>query len=44
VADELEISLIVMGSRSLSLSAEGQNNSVSHRLIDLAPCPVLVVP
>ncbi len=44
VADELEISLIVMGSRGLSLSAEGRNNSVSHRVIDLAPCPVLIVP
>ncbi|PIK84607.1 universal stress protein [Synechococcus sp. 63AY4M2] len=44
VADELEISLIVMGSRGISLSAEGQNNSVSHRVIDLSPCPVLVVP
>jgi Universal stress protein UspA and related nucleotide-binding proteins len=44
VADELEISLIVMGCRGLTLSGEGQNNSVSHRVIDLSPCPVLVVP
>jgi nucleotide-binding universal stress UspA family protein len=33
-----------MGCRGLTLSGEGQNNSVSHRVIDLSPCPVLVVP
>ncbi|MEN9202715.1 MAG: universal stress protein [Thermostichus sp. DG_1_6_bins_120] len=44
VADELEIDLIIMGSRGLSLAGERQDNSVSNRVINLSPCPVLVVP
>lgn len=44
VADEMDLSLIVMGSRGLGLVAEGVDDSVSNRVINLAPCPVLVVP
>ncbi len=45
VADELGIDLIIMGSRGLSLAGEGKENySVSNRVINLSPCPVLVVP
>ncbi|MFS8868251.1 universal stress protein [Synechococcus sp. H65.1] len=44
VADELEINLIVMGSRGNPLAEGRKNESVSHRVIDLSPCPVLVVP
>jgi nucleotide-binding universal stress UspA family protein len=44
VADELDLNLIVMGSRGLGLMTEGADDSVSNRVINLAPCPVLVVP
>ncbi len=44
VADELEINLIVMGSRGNPLAEGRKSESVSHRVIDLSPCPVLVVP
>ena len=42
VADEIEADLIVMGTRGLSL--EGPQESTAARVIQLAPCPVLVVP
>jgi nucleotide-binding universal stress UspA family protein len=44
VADELEVDLIVMGCRGIGLTQEGANESVSNRVINLAPCPVLIVP
>ncbi len=44
VADELNADLIVMGCRGIGLTQEGVNESVSNRVINLAPCPVLVVP
>lgn len=44
VADEMDIGLIVMGCRGLGLTEEGHDDSVSSRVINLAPCPVLVVP
>ncbi|WP_008311066.1 universal stress protein [Leptolyngbya sp. PCC 6406] len=44
VADELEVDLIVMGCRGLGLIEDGQSESVTNRVINLAPCPVLVVP
>ncbi|MDF5722307.1 MAG: universal stress protein [Rhizonema sp. PD37] len=44
VADELEADLIVMGCRGLGLTDEGINESVTNRVINLSPCPVLVVP
>lgn len=44
IADELDIDLIVMGCSSIGLTQEGQTESVTNRVINLAPCPVLVVP
>lgn len=44
VADEMDMDLIVMGCRGLGLTDEGHDDSVSSRVINLAPCPVLVVP
>lgn len=44
VADEVEADLIIMGCRGLGLTQEGVEDSVTNRVINLAPCPVLVVP
>lgn len=44
VADEVSADLIVMGCRGISLTDEGREDSVSTRVINLSPCPVLVVP
>lgn len=44
VADEVEANLIIMGCRGLGLTEEGAEDSVTNRVINLAPCPVLVVP
>ncbi len=44
VADELNADVIVMGCRGVGLTEEGMAESVSNRVINLAPCPVLVVP
>ncbi|WP_017326975.1 universal stress protein [Synechococcus sp. PCC 7336] len=44
VADERDASLIVMGSRGVGLADEEPHDSVSARVIQLSPCPVLVVP
>ena len=44
VADEVDAELIVMGCRGLGLTQEGATESVTNRVINLAPCPVLVVP
>ena len=42
VADELNVDLIIMGTRGINL---GENTeSTASRVIQLAPCPVLVVP
>jgi nucleotide-binding universal stress UspA family protein len=42
VADEIEADLIVMGTRGISLDTDQQ--STAARVIQLAPCAVLVVP
>ncbi|WP_320666482.1 universal stress protein [Prochlorococcus sp. MIT 1307] len=42
VADDLNMDLIVMGTRGINL--EKDNKSTAARVIQLAPCPVLVVP
>ena len=42
VADELDADLIVMGTRGINL--EQASSSTAARVIQLAPCPVLVVP
>jgi len=44
VADEVSADLIVMGCRGLGLTNEGASESVTSRVINLSPCPVLVVP
>jgi nucleotide-binding universal stress UspA family protein len=42
VADEVNADVIVMGTRGISL--EDDQHSTAARVIQLAPCPVLVVP
>lgn len=44
VADEVNADLIIMGCRGLGLTEEGAHDSVTNRVINLSPCPVLVVP
>ncbi len=44
VADEINADLIVMGSRGIGLTEEGAADSVTNRVINLSPCPVLIVP
>lgn len=44
VADEINADLIVMGCRGLGLTEEGATDSVTNRVINLSPCPVLIVP
>jgi nucleotide-binding universal stress UspA family protein len=42
IADEVNADLIVMGTRGITLAEDQQ--STAARVIQLAPCPVLVVP
>ena len=42
VADELNVDVIVMGTRGVNLDTDTE--STAARVIQLAPCPVLVVP
>jgi nucleotide-binding universal stress UspA family protein len=44
VADEIGANLIIMGCRGLGLTDDGASDSVTTRVINLAPCPVLIVP
>lgn len=44
VADEIGADLIVMGCRGVGLIEEIQTESVTTRVINLSPCPVLIVP
>lgn len=44
VADEINADLIVMGCRGLGLTDEGSKESVTSRVINLSPCPVLIIP
>lgn len=44
VADEMNTDLIVMGCRGVGLIEEEAEESVSNRVINLSPCPVLVIP
>jgi nucleotide-binding universal stress UspA family protein len=44
VADEVGAELIIMGCRGLGLTTEGATESVTNRVINLSPCPVLIVP
>ena len=42
VADELNVDVIVMGTRGIQL--ESDSEGTASRVIELAPCPVFVVP
>jgi len=42
VADEMDVDVIVMGTRGVNLGSDGE--STAARVIQFAPCPVLVVP
>ena len=42
VTDELNVDVIVMGTGGVSLNSD--DGSTAARVIELAPCPVLVVP
>lgn len=44
VADEIGANLIIMGCRGLGLTEDGASESVTNRVINLSPCPVLIVP
>ncbi|WP_107666741.1 universal stress protein [Cyanothece sp. BG0011] len=44
VADEINANLIVMGSRGLGLTSDGASESVTNLVINLAPCPILIIP
>ncbi|MGL5061114.1 MAG: universal stress protein [Microcoleus sp.] len=44
VADEVGADLIVMGCRGMGLTEDGASDSVTNRVINLSPCPVLIVP
>lgn len=44
VADEVNADLIIMGCRGLGLTTEGASESVTSRVINLSPCPVLIIP
>ncbi|AFY31660.1 universal stress protein [Calothrix sp. PCC 7507] len=44
VADEIQADLIIMGCRGLGLTEDGATDSVTTRVINLSPCPVLIVP
>lgn len=44
VADEIGADVIVMGCRGIGLTEEGAHDSISNRVINLSPCPVLIVP
>ncbi|MBW4658197.1 MAG: universal stress protein [Drouetiella hepatica Uher 2000/2452] len=44
VADEIDAEVIIMGCRGLGLTDEGAQDSVTLRVINLSPCPVLIVP
>ncbi len=44
VADEINADLIIMGSRGMDLTHEGVTESVTTRVVNLSPCPVLIVP
>lgn len=44
IADEIGADLIVMGCRGVGLIEEAQTESVTTRVINLSPCPILIVP
>jgi len=44
IADDISADLMIMGTKGLGLPKNDNNQSVAHRAIDLAPCPILIVP
>lgn len=44
IAEEVGAEVIVMGCRGLGLTDEGTADSVTNKVINLSPCPVLIVP
>lgn len=44
VADEVGADLIIMGCRGMGLTDEGASDSVTNRVINLSPCPILIIP
>lgn len=44
VADEVNADLVFIGCSGTGLTEEGREDSVSSKVINLSPCPVLVVP
>lgn len=44
VADEIDANLIIIGCRGLGLTEDKASDSVTNKVINLSPCPVLVVP
>lgn len=44
VADDVEADLVVIGCSGTGLMEESREDSVSSKVINLSPCPVLVVP
>jgi nucleotide-binding universal stress UspA family protein len=44
VADECGAEVIVMGCRGIGLTEDGAADSITNRVINLAPCPVLIIP
>lgn len=44
VADELGADLIIMGFKGSALTEEAASESITFRVMNLSPCPVLVVP
>ncbi|NEQ98670.1 MAG: universal stress protein [Cyanothece sp. SIO2G6] len=44
VADDINADLIIMGSHGVDMAEGNIGDSVSDRVINLSPCPVLIVP
>jgi len=44
LADEINADLIVMGCRGLGLTEQGATESVTNLVINLSPCPILIIP
>lgn len=44
VADDIDADLIIMGSHGVDIAEGNIAESVSDRVINLSPCPVLIVP
>jgi nucleotide-binding universal stress UspA family protein len=44
MADELEVDLIIIGSQGMVSTKDHPEGSTSQKVINLSPCPVLVVP